>query len=96
MKKTNVTRKELAMSVTDKLGISQRNAVTIVDIVFATLKSTLINGESIKLVQFGSFIVRKKLPRRGRNPQTGESMMILERQVITFRPSRQLREDMNV
>lgn len=96
MKKTNVTRKELAISVTEKLGISQRSASSIVDSVFATLKSTLISGESIKLVHFGSFIVHKKLSRRGRNPQTGESMMILERQMITFRPSRQLREDMNV
>ncbi|MDD2465266.1 MAG: integration host factor subunit alpha [Desulfobulbus sp.] len=96
MKKDNVTRKELAMSVTEKLGISQRSAAAIVDSIFLTLKSTLIKGESIKLVHSGSFIVHKKLPRGGRNPQTGDSMMISERQMITFRPSRQLREDMNV
>lgn len=96
MKKNNVTRKELAMSVTEKLGVSQRNAAEIVDTIFSALKSTLINGESIKLVQFGSLIVRKKSPRRGRNPQTGEEMMIKERQMITFRPSRRLREKLNV
>jgi integration host factor subunit alpha len=96
MKKNNVTRKELALSVTEKLGISQRNSAQIVDTVFATLKSTLINGESIKLVQFGSLIVRKKSPRRGRNPQTGESMMITKRHMISFRPSRKLREELNV
>ena len=96
MKKNNVTRKELAMSVTEKLGVSQRNAAEIVDTIFSALKSTLINGESIKLVQFGSLIVRKKSSRRGRNPQTGEDMMIKKRQMITFRPSRKLREKLNV
>nr|WP_321466396.1 integration host factor subunit alpha [uncultured Desulfobulbus sp.] len=92
----NVTRKELATSVTDKLGISNRNAAEIVDTFFATLKNTLISGESIKLVNFGSFLVHEKSPRRGRNPKTGESMMITKRHMITFRPSRQLREGLNV
>ena len=92
----NVTRKELATSLNEKLGISHRNASEIVDTVFSILKNTLIRGESIKLVQFGSFNVREKSPRRGRNPQTGESMMITKRQMITFRPSRQLRDNLNV
>jgi len=59
------------------------------------MKSTLINGESIKLVQFGSLNVRDKSPRRGRNPKTGESMTITKRQMINFRPSKQLRERLN-
>lgn len=96
MNKNNVTRKELATSVTEQLGISHRNASEIVDAVFSTLKTTLITGEAIKLVHLGSFIVHEKSPRRGRNPQTGESMMITKRQMITFRPSRQLRESLNV
>jgi len=96
MNKNNVTRKELATLVTEKLGISHRNAAEIIDTFFSTLKNTLTNGESIKLVNFGSFIVKEKSPRRGRNPQTGESMMITKRQMITFRPSRQLREGLNV
>jgi integration host factor subunit alpha len=95
MNKKNVTRKELAASVTEKLDISQRNAAEIVDSVFATLKDTLIKGESIKLVQFGTLNVRDKSPRRGRNPKTGESMIIVKRQMITFRPSRQLRDKLN-
>ena len=96
MNKNNVTRKELSTSITLKLGIPYRHSSEIVDIVFSNLKSTLVSGESIKLVNFGSFIVHKKSPRRGRNPQTGESMMITKRQMITFRPSRQLRENLNV
>lgn len=96
MNTKNVTRKELATSVTEKLSISHKNAAEIVDTLFSILKSTLTRGESIKLVNFGSFIVHEKSPRRGRNPQTGESMMITKRQMITFRPSRQLREGLNV
>ena len=95
MKKKNVTRKALATSVTEKLDITQRNAAEIVDTVFAALKDTLVNGESIKLVQFGTLKVRDKSPRRGRNPKTGESMTIAKRQMITFRPSRQLRVRLN-
>ena len=95
MNKKNVTRKELAISVTEKLGISQRNAAEIVDTVFATLKDTLVNGESIKLVQFGSLNVRDKSPRRGRNPKTGQSMTITKRQMVSFRPSGKLRDRLN-
>ena len=95
MNQKNLTRKELALAVTNKLGISQRNAAEIVDTVFATLKNTLVGGESIKLVQFGSLIVRDKSPRRGRNPKTGESMLITKRQMVNFRPSRQLRDRLN-
>jgi len=95
MNKKNVTRKELALSVTEKMDVSQRNAAEIVDAVFATLKDTLVNGESVKLVQFGSLNVLDKSARRGRNPKTGESMTIAKRQMITFRPSRQLRDRLN-
>lgn len=95
MKKKNVTRKELAESVSEKLDISQRNASVIVDTVFATLKNTMVAGESIKLVQFGTLTVRDKAPRRGRNPKTGASMTITKRQMVSFRPSKRLRERLN-
>jgi len=95
MKKNNVTRKELATSINEKLGISQRNAAEIVDTVFATMKNTMIGGESVKLVQFGTLAIRNKSPRRGRNPKTGASMTITKRQMVTFRPSRRLRDLLN-
>lgn len=91
----NVTRKELAGSVNDHLGVSQRNSSEIVDTVFAVLKDTLVGGESIKLVQFGTLTVRDKSPRRGRNPRTGEPMTISKRKMVSFRPSKQLRERLN-
>ncbi len=90
-----MTRKELAISVNEKLGVSQRNAAEIVDTIFAVMKDTMIQGESIKLVQFGTLTVRDKSPRRGRNPRTGESMTITKRQMISFRPSKHLRERLN-
>ena len=95
MNHMNLTRKELALSIAERLGIPQRSAATIVDTFFETLKNTLVQGESIKLVNFGSFNVRNKSPRRGRNPQTGESLTITKRQIITFSPSKQVRETLN-
>ena len=92
---SNVTRKELAVAVNEQLGISQRNSSDIVDTIFAVLKDSLVEGESVKLVQFGTLTVRNKSPRRGRNPRTGESMTITKRQMISFRPSKQLRERLN-
>jgi len=92
---SNVTRKELAVAVNEQLGISQRNSSDIVDAVFSELKDTLISGESVKLVQFGTLTVRQKSPRRGRNPRTGDSMTITKRKMVSFRPSKQLRERLN-
>ena len=93
--KGNVTRKELSISINERLGISQRNAAKMVDTIFAAMKDTLVNGESLKLVQFGTLTVRGKSPRRGRNPRTGESMTITKRKMVTFRPSKRLRELLN-
>ena len=95
IQKGNVTRKELSLSLNERLGISQRNAAKMVDTIFAAMKDTLVNGESLKLVQFGTLTVRGKSPRRGRNPRTGESMTITKRKMVTFRPSKRLRELLN-
>jgi len=95
MKRSNVTRKDLARAVHNKLGFSQRSAEEIIDTVFATMKSTLLSGESIKLVHFGTLFVRKKTPRKGRNPRTGETMEICSRSMVSFKPSKGLRMKIN-
>jgi len=95
MKRSNITRKDLAKAINEKLGFSQRSAEEIIDTVFAAMKSTLISGESIKLVHFGTLGVRKKLPRRGRNPRTGDPMEISSRSMVTFKPSKGLRMKIN-
>ncbi len=95
MKRSNITRKDLAKAINEKLGFSQRSAEEIIDTVFSTMKSTLISGESIKLVHFGTLSVRKKSPRRGRNPRTGDTMEISSRSMVTFKPSKGLRMKIN-
>jgi len=93
--KVNLTRKELAQAINDKLGISQRSASELVDLVFSTLKQTLLDEESVKLVQFGTFTVRNKAPRMGRNPRTGETMEIAKRSMVSFKASKNLRQKIN-
>lgn len=95
MKRSNLTRKELAQVINQKMGFSQRSSGELVDKVFDSLKDELLAGEPIKLVQFGTFTVRKKASRVGRNPRTGESMEITKRSMVSFRPSKTVREKIN-
>ena len=91
----NLTRRDLAQAVSEGTGLSLRGSSDIVDAFFLVMKETMTAGEPIKLVQFGSFLVRDKAGRRGRNPRTGEEITICERRRVTFRPSRALRDRLN-
>ena len=91
----NLTRKELTETIANKLGFSQSSCSLLVDSFFESMKQTMVEGQSIKLVHFGTFTVRNKSPRRGRNPRTGDSITIKKRQAISFRPSKKLREQVN-
>jgi len=84
-----MTRAELAKIIFEKVGLPKKEAQDIIEIILDTMKQTLAEGESVKITGFGTFNVRKKTPRRGRNPQTGEEMEISAsaRRVITFKPS---------
>lgn len=95
MKRSNLTRKDLARAIHEKMGFSQRSAGDLVDSVFATLKQTLLTEELVKLVQFGTFSVKDKAPRMGRNPRTGAAMEIAPRSMVSFKPSKILREKLN-
>ena len=66
-----------------------------VEAVFALMKNTLESGEDLKISGFGSFTVKKKADRRGRNPQTGESITIEARRILTFKPSGVLKAQIN-
>jgi integration host factor subunit alpha len=94
-KQRNLTRRELAEALSTKLGYSHSNCALIVDSFLDAMKQSLLRGESIKLVHFGTFTVRDKAPRKGRNPRTGETITIKKRQTVSFRPSRKLRELVN-
>jgi len=91
----NLTRKELTEALANQLGFSQSNCALLVDSFLDSMKESMMAGESIKLVHFGTFNVRDKSPRKGRNPRTGETITIKKRQAISFRPSRKLREQVN-
>lgn len=95
MNTSNVTRKELAEAVADRLGYPLSTCGAIVDSFFDAMKASMLSGTSIKLVHFGTFSVRDKNPRKGRNPRTGEAITIEKRQIVSFRPSKKLRARIN-
>ncbi len=95
MKRENITRKDLAKAIHEKMGFSKRSSGDLVDEFFVSLRQALLAEESIKLVHFGTFNVRQKEPRIGRNPRTGETMEISKRSMVTFKPSKSLREKVN-
>ncbi len=90
-----MTKAEIIENVYSKIGFSKKESSDIVELVFNTMKETLERGEKIKISGFGNFIVREKRPRVGRNPQTGQSIEITARRVLTFRPSQVLKMALN-
>lgn len=90
-----LTKAELIDSVYEKVGFSKKEAAELVEMVFETIKEVLCKGGQIKISGFGKFRVRSKKSRMGRNPQTGHAMTISARRVLTFTPSRILRDGIN-
>jgi integration host factor subunit alpha len=90
-----MTKADIVESLYEKVGISKKEAADLVEMVFDTIKGTLADGTKIKISGFGNFVVREKRSRIGRNPQTGETIEISARRVLTFRPSQVLRAEVN-
>jgi len=90
-----LTKAELIDGVYEKVGFSKKEAADLVELVFESMKEELCKGETIKISGFGKFRVRGKRARMGRNPQTGQAMEISARKVLTFTPSRILRDGIN-
>jgi integration host factor subunit alpha len=76
-------------------GFSKKEAAEIVETVFQIMKQTLAESEKIKISGFGNFVVRKKNERMGRNPQTGQPIVIAQRCVLNFKPSQVLKSCLN-
>ena len=91
----SMTKADLVEKVYLKTGFSKKESSDIVEMVFDLMKSTLENGEKIKLAGFGNFVVKQKATRRGRNPQTGEEIEISSRNILTFKPSQVLKSAIN-
>ena len=79
----------------DCIALSRRRAEEIVESLFEIMKKTLASGEDIVIAGFGKFQVKFKWARKGRNPQTGEMIILRSRRTVTFRASPKLREKMN-
>ena len=90
-----MTKADIVESIYEKIGFSKKEAADLVELVFDTIKDTLGKGQKIKISGFGNFVVREKRSRIGRNPQTGQSIEISARRVLTFRPSQVLRAEVN-
>src|SRR3954451_11714118 len=90
-----MTKADIVEALYEKVGFSKKEAADLVELVFDTIKGTLSQGQKIKISGFGNFVVREKRSRIGRNPQTGESIEISARRVLTFRPSQVLRAEVN-
>lgn len=92
METTGLTKAQLAQCLFDQLGLNKREAKDFVDAFFEILSAELVQGNGVKISGFGNFEVHTKKARPGRNPQTGESVVIAARRVVTFRASGSLRQ----
>jgi integration host factor subunit alpha len=92
---SNVTRVDLYEAVYREVGLSRSESLAMVELVLKEITDSLAKGETVKLSSFGSFIVRKKKLRIGRNPKTGTEVPISPRRVIVFKPSAILKQQIN-
>jgi integration host factor subunit alpha len=90
-----VTRAQLSEAVYQEVGLSRNESATLVDTVLSEISEALARGEMVKISSFGSFSVRQKGQRVGRNPKTGEEVPISPRKVLVFRASHVLKEHIN-
>jgi DNA-binding protein HU-beta len=89
-----MTKADLATLVAEK-GLTKKQAMEAVEATFEALKQAMSKGEKIQLVGFGSFQVRAKRARKGRNPQTGSEIIIAARKVLKFKPGKDLQQKVN-
>jgi integration host factor subunit alpha len=90
-----VTRADLSEAVYQEVGLSRNESADLVESVLNEVSDALVRGEMVKLSSFGSFAVRQKGERIGRNPKTGEEVPILPRRVLVFRASHVLKNRIN-
>ena len=95
MSDENITRKHLTNAIHEQIGFSKQISGDIVDAFFERVKDALLAEEEVKLVQFGTFKIRRKAPRIGRNPRSGKSIEITRRSMVSFKPSKLLRDRVN-
>lgn len=92
MGEKTITRADLAEAVFRKIGLSRTESASLVEMILEEICATIARGESVKISSFGSFLVREKNERVGRNPKTGEEVPILPRRVAVFKPSNVMKD----
>jgi integration host factor subunit alpha len=90
-----MTKADLVVKIHANSGLTRDEAFAYLETILETIKKTLETAEGVKITGFGSFAVRKKKSRKGRNPQTGESITIEARKILTFKPSAKLKTAIN-
>jgi integration host factor subunit alpha len=91
-----LTRAQLTEAVYQEVGLSRNESADLVEAVLGEISTALTRGDMVKISSFGSFFVRQKGQRIGRNPKTGEEVPILPRRVLVFRPSHVLKNRINL
>ena len=92
----NLTKKDLVNLIYMQLGFSKNISENLIDDFFGTIVENLNNEKTLKLSKFGTFSIRKKKSRVGRNPKTKEEKLISERNVVLFKPSKEFKEFVNL
>lgn len=95
MTEQTVTRAQLSDAVYQEVGLSRNESADLLELVLDEMVAALTRGESVKISSFGSFSIRSKGTRVGRNPKTGEEVPILPRRVLVFRASQLLKSKIN-
>ena len=95
MKSKTLTRADLAEALVNKVGLPRNESQDVVELVLNEISTALARGEGVKLSSFGSFGIRQKGQRVGRNPKTGQEVPITPRRVLIFRPSNIMKERIN-
>ena len=90
-----MTKAEIVEQIYEQVGFSKKESAELVEKVFDAIKETLAEGEKVKISGFGNFVVRDKNSRKGRNPQTGQEILLEARKVLTFKPSQVLKNALN-
>jgi integration host factor subunit alpha len=90
-----MTKADIVEHIYERVGFSKKESADLVETVFAVINETLSSGQKVKISGFGNFVVREKNARKGRNPQTGEEILLQARRVLTFKPSLVLKNILN-
>lgn len=95
MGEKTLTRMDLSEAVFREVGLSRNESAELVESVLGHVSDALVKGETVKISSFGTFTVRHKTARVGRNPKTGQEVPITPRRVLSFRPSHLMKERVN-